>query len=140
MDVQLFPHLQIEAYSEVAANLIKCRALANSPPKLLEEECKETMPKTWKDIVHVGKKKPTHFSNFFRNTNLKVGKGKEISFWQNVWFENGSLKSNVPRLYTLVLAEDENLCHIYKRRGDDGIWNFLIRRGLFAWEEEELQG
>lgn len=68
-----------------------------------------------------------------------MGKGKEISFWQNVWFENESLKSNVPRLYTLVLAEDENLCLIYKRRGDDGIWNFLIRRGLFAWEEEELQ-
>lgn len=61
MDVQLFPHLQIEAYLEVAANLIKCRALANSPPKLLEEERKETMPKTWKDIVYVGKKKSYSF-------------------------------------------------------------------------------
>lgn len=25
----------------------------------------------------------------------------------------------------------------YKRRGEDGIWNLLFRRGLFAWEEEE---
>ncbi|GJX20446.1 hypothetical protein Tco_0223123, partial [Tanacetum coccineum] len=63
--------------------------------------CLASKPSPWKNIMNLN----THFLsaniNLLATFTRKVGNGKSISFWNDVWTGSSSLKSLFPRLFDL---------------------------------------
>ncbi|GKD58541.1 RNA-directed DNA polymerase, eukaryota, reverse transcriptase zinc-binding domain protein, partial [Tanacetum coccineum] len=63
--------------------------------------CLASKPSPWKNIMNLN----THFLsaniNLLATFTRKVGNGKSISFWNDVWTGSSSLKSLFPRLFAL---------------------------------------
>ena len=53
--------------------------------------------------------------------NLEVENGREVMFWSDNWIDSEDLKSRFPRLFSLSVNKEANLC-------DCGIW------GNGTWE------
>ena len=68
----------------------------------------------------------------------EVGNGKTISFWEDRWVGNVTLKSKFLRLYSLIVDKDIslNLCEDWI----NSVWleNLIWRRGLFEWEKLQV--
>ena len=72
------------------------------------------------------------------NCHLKVGDGRRINFWTDIWCQAASFKDLFPSLYRLSLEKSVSLRTIYDRKALSGEWNLAFRRRLYDWEEVDL--
>ena len=67
----------------------------------------------------------------------RVGNGKDILFWKDVWVGNEDLKSKFPRLYSLCGNKEGNLESCGEWVNDSWEWKLVWRIGLFDWENSQ---
>ncbi|GKV45171.1 hypothetical protein SLEP1_g52281 [Rubroshorea leprosula] len=93
----------------------------------------------WKDVrnLNVGDgAKGGWLSSGFR---MKIGEGKDGSFWWDEWCGEVCLANKFPRLYLLSTGK-ENKCHqMGQNVNGTWKWNLAWRRTLFEWEEEDAK-
>ena len=61
----------------------------------------------------------------------RVGDGKDILFWKDVWVGNEDLKSKFPRLFSLCGNKECSLQSCGEWVNDRWEWRLIWRRGLF---------
>lgn len=66
----------------------------------------------------------------------KLGNGREISFWNDIWEGEGSLRSMFTRLYNVASSKDAMVCDIGSSRDGSWSWKLLWSKRLFSWKEE----
>ena len=86
----------------------------------------------WGDILKVEIKNPALFKLFISNVGFKVGRGDKISFWNDDWLGNGSLRLQYPRLFSLSMNKEGRLIELVKLEGEVKRWELLFRRRLFV--------
>ena len=64
----------------------------------------------------------------------RVGDGKDILFWKDVWVCNEDLKSKFPRLFSLCGNKEGSLQSCGEWVNDRWEWKLIWRRGLFDRE------
>ncbi|CAL5365331.1 unnamed protein product [Camellia sinensis] len=92
----------------------------------------------WKDIVSVISANSVAAEFFSQNFRIIVGNGERIHFWTDRWFNDMSLRSEFPRLFSLSVEKEGSLQFFYHRKGPGSDWKLAFRRSLLAWEEEEV--
>ncbi|KAE8692399.1 hypothetical protein F3Y22_tig00110839pilonHSYRG00046 [Hibiscus syriacus] len=65
------------------------------------------------------------------NLSLPVGNGKHISFWDDMWLDDSTLKSCFPRFYALALNREGLIVDFGTKCSAGWNWNISLRRGLF---------
>lgn len=64
----------------------------------------------------------------------KLGDGRKISFWNEVWLGEEKLRIAYPRLYSAASSKEATVYDLDVWR--DGVWCWRLEwhRGLFTWE------
>lgn len=92
----------------------------------------------WTQVLVVSYSNPRLHNFFLENVELRIGDGNKVKFWQDIWLETSSLKSQFPRLYQLSLNKENTLKMQIGCRDNSNSWCFNFRRPLFGWEEDEV--
>ncbi|KAI8548067.1 hypothetical protein RHMOL_Rhmol07G0243600 [Rhododendron molle] len=91
----------------------------------------------WKDICSVGDSSSVIGSILQEGFRVVVHSGQDISFWNQVWLGNTTLKEEFPRLY-LISTQKEKVIRDLKDANGDGRWNLLFQRSLRDWEAQQF--
>ncbi|GKU90517.1 hypothetical protein SLEP1_g4505 [Rubroshorea leprosula] len=67
---------------------------------------------------------------------LKMGEGKDVSFWWDEWCGGCCLANLFPRLYLLSTNKEKKCYQMGKEHNGTWEWNLKWRRRLMGWEEE----
>ena len=95
------------------------------------------MSRIWKDILRLKSNNFSLFKTFKDNIRIVIGNGKRISFWNDVWVGNATLKEVFPRLELIAVNKDGRVAEFVDHLvGPNVCWNIQFRRKLLAWEEE----
>ncbi|CAL5336186.1 unnamed protein product [Camellia sinensis] len=97
-----------------------------------------TISTVWKDIVSLPSANTVAAEFFSQNFRIILGNGERIHFWTDRWFNDMSLRSEFPRLFSLSVEKEGALQFFYHRKGPGSDWKLAFRRSLLAWEEEEV--
>ena len=73
---------------------------------------------------------------FKEELRWKLGRGDKISFWEDVWVGNTSLKTCFQRLYTLAANQEQKVEEAGGWEGSEWQWRLQWRRERFEWEAE----
>jgi len=90
----------------------------------------------WRDLRKVWRSEEWG-RKFEDRLNLEVGNGREVMFWSDNWIDSEALKIGFPRLFSLFVNKEANLCDCGIWGNRTWEWNLRWRRGMFAWEEEQ---
>ncbi|XP_058223037.1 uncharacterized protein LOC131332760 [Rhododendron vialii] len=66
-----------------------------------------------------------------------VHSDQDISFWNQVWLGDTTLKEEFPRLY-LISTQKEKVIRDLKDASDGGRWNLFFQRSLRDWEAQQF--
>jgi hypothetical protein len=103
--------------------------------KLGELDITRTGSSWWRDLCLIEKD-----SDWFDNAiKKKIGNGNATSFWNEHWIGDHPLRHKFPRLYGISLQKDEVIGNLGIVVEGGWQWNFLWRRNLFTWEEEQYR-
>ncbi|CAL5372109.1 unnamed protein product [Camellia sinensis] len=97
-----------------------------------------TISTVWKDIVSLPSANTVAAEFFSQNFRIILGNGERIHFWTDRWFNDMSLRSEFPRLFSLSVEKEGALKFFYHWKGPGSDWKLAFRRSLLAWEEEEV--
>lgn len=92
----------------------------------------------WKDIASLASANSVVAEFFSQNFRIILGNGERIHFWTDRWFNDMSLRSEFPTLFSLSVEKEGSLQFFYHRKGLGSDWKLAFRRSLLAWEEEEV--
>ncbi|XP_057720288.1 uncharacterized protein LOC130934768 [Arachis stenosperma] len=87
--------------------------------------------KTWKLVID---KVEDKLSLWKAKTLNKVGNGRTVRFWEDIWLPHGVLKELFPRLFSISNLKGSVIGDCGFWDGLEWIWNFQWRRELFQWE------
>ncbi|KAE8695455.1 WD repeat-containing protein 48-like protein isoform 2 [Hibiscus syriacus] len=65
---------------------------------------------------------------------LRVGNGESISFWNDVWADECSLKFLFPRIFVLSTNKEGKIAEFGSFEPSGWVWNVQTRRSLSDWE------
>ena len=83
--------------------VIKAKYEIGSISYLPNVEASPKASRVWVDILLIGSRF-SNFSNFFKdNLVVRVGNGRDISFWHDKWLGGLVLREVFPRLFTLTI-------------------------------------
>jgi len=68
------------------------------------------------------------------NCSIRIGNGMKVSFWEDSWLEQGSLKTLFPDIYILNQQQKDTVAEVWSNQG----WNLSFRRPLNDWEIQRL--
>ncbi|CAL5368616.1 unnamed protein product [Camellia sinensis] len=94
--------------------------------------------KLWGDVLNIGHSNPLLLNLLMEITNIVVGNGIRIQFWDDHWVGNLCVENEFPRLYSLSTEKEVSLSLMMERKGSSTSWIFNFRRPLFAWEADDL--
>lgn len=104
-------------------------------PSLISSSCHSVV---WKGIISVVEQCNSLKEFYLNNFQLKVGDGRRIRFWPDIWCQSACLKDEFPTLYRLSLDKEESLRILDDKKSTMGGWFFAFRRELYEWEKQEL--
>ncbi|KAL9681628.1 hypothetical protein QQ045_013414 [Rhodiola kirilowii] len=89
----------------------------------------------WKNIINAVKGNDEIGAAFREGLKLRLGRGNEIKFWDDVWAGVSSFKDQYPRLH--ILAENPQAVVGEMGVWENGVWLWKLRfrRALYQWEE-----
>ncbi|GKV32332.1 hypothetical protein SLEP1_g40948 [Rubroshorea leprosula] len=90
----------------------------------------------WRDVKRTDKADGESSGWLAEGFRLKVGEGKEVSFWWDEWCGEICLANKFPRLYLLSEGKEKECCKMGTMCNGTWKWNITWRRKLFEWEEE----
>ncbi|KAL9681972.1 hypothetical protein QQ045_013765 [Rhodiola kirilowii] len=93
------------------------------------------LSKSWKDILKTVKENSEVALAFREGVKLKLGRGNEIKFWEDVWLGDRALKDQYPKLYLLAVDNQAVVREMGSWIGRVWQWQLKFRRGLYQWEE-----
>lgn len=67
-------------------------------------------------------------------TQWKVGDGRRIKFWGDIWCGERSLRLEFLDVFTWTTASSLTVLDNYSVHGDEVIWAPKLRQALFDWE------
>ena len=67
---------------------------------------------------------------------FKLGEGKRIRFWEDVWCGEVSLCAFFPTLYNIARTKGAK---VWESSGENGAWNPRFSRAFNDWELEQVQ-
>ena len=70
---------------------------------------------------------------------IRVGNGKSILFWHDIWCRAGVLKHVFPRLFRISIQQHCQVSHMGEWVGSSWVWHLEWRRPLYDWETEEVR-
>ncbi|GMI67617.1 hypothetical protein HRI_000431000 [Hibiscus trionum] len=73
-------------------------------------------------------------SVFMANTRIKVGNGKNVLFWTDIWIGNRALKDAYPRIYALASNKIGVIAEFGYFQEKKWHWNIELRRQILDWE------
>ncbi|KAL9691204.1 hypothetical protein QQ045_011623 [Rhodiola kirilowii] len=98
-----------------------------------------SMPKKlstcWKDIIKSVQGKSEVALTFKKGVKLKLGNGKTISFWYDIWLGDKPVKDQYPKLFLLALDSQATVRGMGSWVGGIWLWQLSFRRTLYPWEE-----
>jgi hypothetical protein len=68
----------------------------------------------------------------------KIGNGRTIRFWKNVWVAGQSLEERFPSLFGISTQQEAMLSEVGWWENGVWSWGLLWRRNFFVWEENLL--
>ncbi|WMV53791.1 hypothetical protein MTR67_047176 [Solanum verrucosum] len=68
------------------------------------------------------------------NCSIRIGNGMKVSYWEDSWLEQGSLKTLFPDIYILNQQQKDTVAEVWSNQG----WNLSFRRPLNDWEIQRL--
>ncbi|GKV27604.1 hypothetical protein SLEP1_g36760 [Rubroshorea leprosula] len=90
----------------------------------------------WRDVRRIDKAEGEFIGWLAEGFRLKVGEGKEVSFWWDEWCGEICLANKFPRLYLLSEGKEKECSKMGSMCNGTWKWNLTWRRKLFEWEEE----
>ncbi|GKV18960.1 hypothetical protein SLEP1_g29268 [Rubroshorea leprosula] len=93
----------------------------------------------WRDVRNLNVGDGANGGWLSSGFRMKIGEGKDGSFWWDEWCGEVCLANKFPRLYLLSTGK-ENKCH-QMGQNVNGTWKWILewRRTLFEWEEEDAK-
>jgi hypothetical protein len=76
--------------------------------------------------------------NFKRHFRFDPGDGSKISFWEDVWCGETSLKDSFPGLFSIASLKEASIADNVERSNDVVQWNIVFTRLIHDWEVEVL--
>jgi hypothetical protein len=76
--------------------------------------------------------------NFKRHFRFDPGDGSKISFWEDVWCWETSLKDSFPRLFSITSLKEASIADNVERSNDGVQWNIVFTRLIHDWEVDVL--
>ena len=92
----------------------------------------------WKDLKEVWASESWGRS-FEDGLKWKVGEGRGISFWEDIWLSCGALKGVFPRLFSLSLSKVAKVVELGNWIDGVWVWHFEWRRPFFEWEKSLVE-
>jgi hypothetical protein len=75
---------------------------------------------------------------FSSHTKLIPGDGSRISFWEELWCGNSTLKEAFPGLYNIASNKEASIADNIDLSGGSRQWNVSFLRSLNDWEVDDL--
>ena len=76
-------------------------------------ELNRKVSKTWRDIMLICVRQPLLFEAFIENAKLRIGDGRSIMFWKDIWLGNIPLQSLFPTLFRILSNKSETLAGFF---------------------------
>ena len=96
---------------------------------MLPTNTDSSLPGPWKDIKRITLEESSTAKAFFDNIVVKVGNGRRVRFWLEVWAHVKPLKEVFPRLFRLSSQQDEIIANMGWFEGN--LWRWTL-----AWKQE----
>jgi hypothetical protein len=78
------------------------------------------------------------WNNFKRHVRFDLGVGSKISFWEDVWCGEVSLKDTFPGLFSIAGLKEASIADNVERSNGVVQWNIVFTRLVHDWEVEIL--
>ncbi|KAG7984487.1 hypothetical protein I3843_04G163600 [Carya illinoinensis] len=76
---------------------------------------------------------------FSSNFRLKVGNGKRVLFWHDLWYGDAALKIEFPPLFGIARDQNAAVFYSYCVSNNKVVWNVIFKRDINDWEADEVQ-
>ncbi|GKV46811.1 hypothetical protein SLEP1_g53774 [Rubroshorea leprosula] len=90
----------------------------------------------WSDIQRINNAERDNIGWLVEGFRLKMGEGKEVSFWWDEWCGGRCLANLFPRLYLLSTDKEKKCYQMGRELNGTWEWKLNWRRRLMEWEEE----
>ncbi|GKV14959.1 hypothetical protein SLEP1_g25757 [Rubroshorea leprosula] len=90
----------------------------------------------WRNVQRINNADRENVGWLAEGFRLKLGEGKEVSFWWDEWCGGRCLANMFPRLYLLSTDKEKKCYQMGKELNGKWEWNLKWRRRLMEWEEE----
>ncbi|GKU95494.1 hypothetical protein SLEP1_g8850 [Rubroshorea leprosula] len=90
----------------------------------------------WRDVQRINNVDRENAGWLAEGFRLKLGEGKEVSFWWDKWCGGRCLTNMFPRLYLLSTDKEKKCYQMGKELNGTWEWNLEWRRRLIEWEED----
>ncbi|GKV16979.1 hypothetical protein SLEP1_g27539 [Rubroshorea leprosula] len=91
----------------------------------------------WRDICRLSDMEDNNKGWLADGLEIRVGDGKDTSFWWDEWCGGVCLANKFPRLYLISAGKDKKISQMGKWQHDLWKWDLEWRRNLFSWEEQQ---
>ncbi|GKV15062.1 hypothetical protein SLEP1_g25863 [Rubroshorea leprosula] len=91
----------------------------------------------WRDICRLSNMDGNKKGWLVDGLEIRVGDGKDTSFWWDEWCGGVSLANKFPRLYLISAGKDKRISQMGSWQDDSWKWDLKWRRNLFSWEEHQ---
>ncbi|KAL4295459.1 hypothetical protein GQ457_12G031020 [Hibiscus cannabinus] len=88
----------------------------------------------WKGIMNSSFADDSFGHIFQNNLCLRVGDGRFIRFWSDIWLCDQPLSTKFPRIFALAINKIGVIAEFGVRRLNHWVWDIHLRRCLFDWE------
>jgi hypothetical protein len=78
------------------------------------------------------------WNNFKRHVRFDLGVGSKISFWEDVWCGEVSLKDTFPGMFSIAGLKEASIADNVERSNGVVQWNIVFTRLVHDWEVEIL--
>ncbi|GKV01050.1 hypothetical protein SLEP1_g13646 [Rubroshorea leprosula] len=93
----------------------------------------------WRDICRLSDMENHNKGWLADGLEIRVGDGKDTSFWWDEWCGGESLANKFPRLYLISAGKDKKISQMGNWQDDLWKWDLMWRRNLFSWEEQQVE-
>lgn len=110
------------------------------PDKLLvNQENRRRLGGVWDSITSIYKWGRNFEQVIQKGIQMRVGDGKNLSFWEDKWVGGMCLKIRFPRLFLFSVQKEEKIANMGVWDGIQWQWNLTWRGNLFQWEIEQVE-
>ncbi|GKV21933.1 hypothetical protein SLEP1_g31856 [Rubroshorea leprosula] len=90
----------------------------------------------WRDVQRLNNVERDNIGWLAEGFRLKMGEGREVSFWWDEWCGGSCLANLFPRLYLISSDKEKKCCQMGRELNGTWEWKLNWRRRLMEWEEE----